>query len=167
MEFDRGRYLKQLLEREHNGLIKVITGMRRSGKSFLLNELFYRTLIEKGISEGQIIRFAFDMDEDIDLLESYFPDEPTRVLNERHEYVINARKFRAFIREHTRDTEPYYLLLDEVQLLEGFTGTKDGLEVAQMVLQQQHLPSSQVHLSAVVGFLWGFGASPSYLSPPL
>ena len=126
MEFDRGRYLKQLLEREHNGLIKVITGMRRSGKSFLLNELFYRTLIEKGISEGQIIRFAFDMDEDIDLLESYFPDEPTRVLNERHEYVINARKFRAFIREHTRDTEPYYLLLDEVQLLEGFTGTLNG-----------------------------------------
>ena len=80
MEFDREKYVKQLLEREHNGLIKVITGMRRSGKSFLMNELLYRALIEKGISEGQIIRFAFDMDEDIDLLEAYFPDEPTRVL---------------------------------------------------------------------------------------
>ena len=126
MEFGRERYLKQLLEREHNGLIKVITGMRRSGKSFLMNELFYRILIRKGISEGQIIRFAFDMDEDIDLLEPYFPDEPTRVLNERNEYVINARKFRAFIRDHTQGTENYYLLLDEVQLLEGFTGTLNG-----------------------------------------
>ena len=47
MEFGRERYLKQLLEREHNGLIKVITGMRRSGKSFLMNELFYRALIKK------------------------------------------------------------------------------------------------------------------------
>ena len=126
MEFGRERYLKQLLEREHNGLIKVITGMRRSGKSFLMNELFYRALIKKGVSDGQIIRFAFDMDEDIDLLEDYFPDEPTRVLNERNDYVVNARKFRAFIRDHTRDTEPYYLLLDEVQLLEGFTGTLNG-----------------------------------------
>ena len=118
--------MKQLLEREHNGLIKVITGMRRSGKSFLINELFYRVLIQKGVAERQIIRFAFDMDEDIDLLESYYPDEPTRVLNERNEHVINARKFRAFIREHTRGTEEYYLLLDEVQLLEGFTGTLNG-----------------------------------------
>ena len=126
MEFGREKYVKQLLEREHNGLIKVITGMRRSGKSFLMNELLYRALMEKGISEGQIIRFAFDMDEDIDLLEAYFPDEPTRVLNERHEYVINSRKFRAFIRDHTPDTVPYYLLLDEVQLLEGFTGTLNG-----------------------------------------
>ena len=126
MEFGRERYLKQLLEREHNGLIKVITGIRRSGKSFLMNELFYRALIKKGVSDGQIIRFAFDMDEDIDLLADYFPDEPTRVLNERNEYAVNARKFRAFIRDHTRDTEPYYLLLDEVQLLEGFTGTLNG-----------------------------------------
>lgn len=126
MEFARERYLKQLMEREHNGLIKVITGMRRCGKSFLMNELFYRALIRKGIPERQIIRFAFDMDEDIDLLEPFFSDEPTRVLNERNEYVINARKFRAFIKEHTQGTEEYYLLLDEVQLLEGFTGTLNG-----------------------------------------
>ena len=126
MEFDREKYVRQLLEREHNGLIKVITGMRRSGKSFLMNELLYRALIEKGISERQIIRFAFDMDEDIDLLEAYFPDEPTRVLNERREYVINSRKFRAYIRDRTPGTVPYYLLLDEVQLLEGFIGTLNG-----------------------------------------
>ena len=72
MEFGRERYLKRLLEREHNGLIKVITGMRRSGKSFLMNELFYRVLIKKGIDEERILRFAFDMDEDVDLLEPYF-----------------------------------------------------------------------------------------------
>ena len=87
MEFGRERYLKQLLEREHNGLIKVITGMRRSGKSFLMNELFYRALIKKGVSDGQIIRFAFDMDEDIDLLEDYFPDEPTHT---RYRTILSA-----------------------------------------------------------------------------
>ena len=126
MEIKRDYYLNKLISKKHNGLIKVITGMRRCGKSFLMNELFYRALIRKGIPERQIIRFAFDMDEDIDLLEPFFSDEPTRVLNERNEYVINARKFRAFIKEHTQGTEEYYLLLDEVQLLEGFTGTLNG-----------------------------------------
>ena len=58
MEFGREHYLIKLQEREHNGLIKVITGMRRSGKSFLMNELFYRILIRRGISERQIVRFA-------------------------------------------------------------------------------------------------------------
>ena len=76
----RHHYINMIRPFYDSDLIKVITGMRRSGKSFLMNELLYRALIEKGISEEQIIRFAFDMDEDIDLLEAYFPDEPTRVL---------------------------------------------------------------------------------------
>ena len=126
MEFSRERYVRQLLDRERNGLIKVITGMRRSGKSYLMNELYHRVLIGRGIPEDHIVRFAFDTDEDIDLLESYFPGEPTRVQSGRDEYAVNAKKFRAFIRDHTQGEGPFYLLLDEVQLLEGFTGTLNG-----------------------------------------
>ncbi|MBR1409163.1 MAG: ATP-binding protein [Clostridia bacterium] len=126
MVFARERYLQQLQSREHNGLIKVITGMRRSGKSYLMNVLFFAELIKKGIPERQIIRFAFDADEDIDQLDPFFPNEPTRIRTGRNETVINAKKFRAFIKERTNEAEPFYLLLDEVQMLEGFTGTLNG-----------------------------------------
>ena len=91
MEFARERYLKQLMEREHNGLIKVITGMRRCGKSFLMNELFYRALIRKGIPERQIIRFAFDSDEDIDLLDAYISEESTKIGPKPDMLFVNAR----------------------------------------------------------------------------
>lgn len=52
-------------------MIKVVTGARRCGKSYLLNTLFYRTLKENGIQDYQIIRFAFDNDEDLDKLDSF------------------------------------------------------------------------------------------------
>lgn len=123
MIFPRERYLQKLISRKHNGLIKVITGMRRSGKSFLLNELFLQHLLQEGVPESRIVRFAFDSDEDLDLLESYFPDEPVRKEIRKGEFVVNARKFRAYVRERTQSTEQYYFLLDEIQLLEGFTGT--------------------------------------------
>lgn len=79
MEYSRDTYLKKLTERHQNGLIKVITGARRTGKSYLLNELFYRNLLNQGIHTAQIIKFAFDSDEDIDLLDSYYPEEITRI----------------------------------------------------------------------------------------
>ena len=126
MVFARDRYLQQLRSRKHNGLIKVITGMRRSGKSFLMNVLLYEALLREGVPARQIIRFAFDGDEDIDLLDAYFPEEPTRKKDGRNGPVINAKKFRAYIKERTNDSQPFYLLLDEVQLLEGFTGTLNG-----------------------------------------
>ena len=65
MEFKRERYLESLRARQHNGLIKVITGARRVGKSYILNELFYRILLKDGVPENHIIRFAFDSDEEI------------------------------------------------------------------------------------------------------
>ncbi len=123
MIFRRERYLQKMVSRKHNGLIKVITGMRRCGKSYLMNELFFRQLLEDGVPENRIVRFAFDSDEDLDLLEPYFPEEPARIETGRGEYAVNARKFRAYIREKTQETGQYYFLLDEVQLLEGFTGT--------------------------------------------
>ncbi len=127
MEFARARYLQMLLQRRWNGLIKVITGMRRSGKSYLMNELFYSELIKLDVRKTQIIRFAFDSDEDLDLLEPYFPEEPTKKNVGRNQFVVNAKKFRAYLKQQTSEDREYYLLLDEVQLLEGFTGTLNGL----------------------------------------
>ena len=60
MEIKRDVYLDRLIVRKHNGFIKVITGIRRSGKSYLLNTLFYNHLIEEGITDSHIIKFAFD-----------------------------------------------------------------------------------------------------------
>ena len=53
-------YLDKLIKRKNNGLIKVITGIRRCGKSYLLNNLFYHHLLESGVDADHIIRFAFD-----------------------------------------------------------------------------------------------------------
>lgn len=123
MNFKREVYLERLKAREKNGLIKIITGARRAGKSYLMNELFFDYLQGKGILQKQIIKFAFDSDEDLDLLDSYFPSEASRIIQKNGSYLVNAKKFRAFIKEKTNDTDYFYLLLDEVQLLENFTGT--------------------------------------------
>lgn len=65
MEIKRDLYLKQLIERKQNGLIKVITGIRRCGKSYLLNTLFYNYLKSDGVDESHIIKFAFDSNSDL------------------------------------------------------------------------------------------------------
>ena len=57
MEVKRDIYLNKLIKRKQNGLVKVITGIRRCGKSYLLNNLFYKHLLESGVDEGHIIRF--------------------------------------------------------------------------------------------------------------
>lgn len=126
MKYERSRYVQQLIDRKNNGLIKVITGARRAGKSYLMNELFYEQLLKMGVPGNNIIRFAFDSDEDIDLLEPYFPDENTKIQETRNVYSVNSKKFRAYIKNQTNDTDKYYLLLDEVQLLENFIGTLNG-----------------------------------------
>ena len=60
MEIRRDFYLDKLIRRKNNGLIKVITGIRRCGKSYLLNNIFYNHLLESGVPADHIIRFAFD-----------------------------------------------------------------------------------------------------------
>ena len=122
MEFLRNKYLNKLVDTQGNNLIKIITGARRVGKSYLLNEIFYSRLIKNGISEKQIIRFAFDSDEDIDYLRDYFPNEETLIKSENTN-VVNSKKFRAFIKDKTNNQNKFFLLLDEVQLLENFVGT--------------------------------------------
>ena len=60
MEIKRDIYLNKLINRMHNGMIKVITGMRRCGKSYLLFNLFYDYLISIGVKEDHIIKLALD-----------------------------------------------------------------------------------------------------------
>ena len=60
MEIKRDRYLNTLISKEHNGLIKVITGMRRCGKSYLLFTLFKEHLLSEGVEEEHIIEIAFE-----------------------------------------------------------------------------------------------------------
>ena len=69
MEIIRNKYLEMLINRKHNGLIKIITGIRRCGKSYLLNEIFYKHLIDNGIGKDHIIQLAFDTDEYNELLD--------------------------------------------------------------------------------------------------
>ena len=127
MEYSREVYMNRLINRKENGLIKIITGARRSGKSYLMNELYYKYLLNTGIPSANIIRFAFDSDEDLDLIESYFPEESLRIEKSRNVFCVNSKKFRGYIKDKTNETDKFYLLLDEVQLLDNFVGTLNGL----------------------------------------
>ncbi len=126
MEFPREKYVTKLMDSRGNGLIKVITGIRRVGKSYLMNELFCRRLLDSGVDEKDIIRFAFDSDEDLDALDELLPEEPTR-LKQKRITLINSKKFRKYLSGRLEGKNRVYILLDEVQLLEGFAGTLNGL----------------------------------------
>ncbi|MHC5099409.1 AAA family ATPase, partial [Peptoniphilus genitalis] len=65
MEIKRDYYLDKLIRKKDNGFIKIITGIRRSGKSYLLNKLFYNHLLESGVDNKHIIKFAFDSGRDL------------------------------------------------------------------------------------------------------
>ena len=68
MEAKRDLYLNKLIVRKQNGFIKVITGVRRCGKSYLLNTLFDKYLVAEGIDEEHIVKFAFDSADDLRLI---------------------------------------------------------------------------------------------------
>ena len=123
MIFNRQRYIKKLSQLSWNGLVKIITGVRRAGKSFILNELFYNSLISQGVLQKNIIRFAFDADEDIDRLESFANGEPVKIADKKLGYVINAKVFRRYIASQINGSDKFYIFLDEVQLLDNFVGT--------------------------------------------
>lgn len=125
--FSRKRYLNRLISCKDNNLIKIITGVRRAGKSYLLNEIFYTHLLESGVHENNVIRFAFDSAEDIDILDEYFPEMPTTTKDKAGHDIVNSKKFRSYIKSVTNDTDKFYLLLDEIQLLDGFVSTLNGL----------------------------------------
>lgn len=106
-EIKRDYYLEQLVKRKANGLIKIVTGIRRCGKSFLLRTLFKKYLLESGVDENHIIEMAFDLFDYID--------------------YRNPEKFYSWAKEKLKDGEMYYFLLDEVQLLDEFVSVLNGL----------------------------------------
>lgn len=127
MKFERNRYLDALIDRKGNKLIKIITGIRRCGKSYLLNNIFYNYLLSIGVDKDRIIQFAFDSEEDIIKLEKYLPKEKTIIKKNKIEYV-NQKKFLLFLEEKTANNHnEYYLLLDEVQNLYRFESVLNSL----------------------------------------
>ena len=97
MEIRRDIYLDKLISKKHNKLIKVITGIRRCGKSYLLFNLFRDHLESEGVSDDHIIEMAFDLYENIE--------------------YRDPKVFFPYVKERIKDKEMYYVLLDEVQLL--------------------------------------------------
>ncbi len=106
-EIKRDYYLKQLIDLEGNNLIKIITGIRRCGKSYLLRTLFKKHLIENGVSEDHIIEMSFDL---YDYIEYRDPEI-----------------FYPWAKNLIKDDNTYYFLLDEVQLLNEFVSVLNGL----------------------------------------
>lgn len=107
MEIKRDRYLDLLISKKHNGLIKVITGMRRCGKSYLLFNIFKKYLLSEGIEESHIIEIAFDAFEN-----KQFRDPDV---------------LYPYLKEQIKDNSMYYVLLDEVQLLGEFEAILNSL----------------------------------------
>ncbi len=107
MEIKRNIYLNKLISKKHNGLIKVVTGIRRCGKSYLLFNLFKKHLLAEGVDTRHIIEIAFDSFEN--------------------------KKFRdpevlyPYMKEQMQDEDMYYVLLDEVQLLDEFEAVLNSL----------------------------------------
>lgn len=120
MEIKRDFYLKKLVERMNNGLIKVVTGIRRCGKSYLLNTLFYHHLIESVVDEQHIIRFAFDSAEDLLKIGEDI------VQLEKEGRGVDPKKFMGYISSCIVDDGRYYLLLDEIQRLDCFVAVLNG-----------------------------------------
>lgn len=116
----RDFYLDKLIKRKNNGLIKVITGIRRCGKSYLLNELFYHHLLDIGIADDHIIRFAFDSADDLWLIGE------SLIQMEKEKRGVDPEKFMAYIRSRIVDDGMYYLLLDEIQMLDCFEAVLNG-----------------------------------------
>ncbi len=120
MEICRDFYLEKLIKRKNNGLIKVITGIRRCGKSYLLNTLFYHHLRESGVDADHIIRFAFDSADDL------YQIGESLIQIEKEKRGVDPEKFMAYIRSKVIDEGMYYLLLDEVQMLDCFESVLNG-----------------------------------------
>lgn len=129
MEIRRDFYLDKLIKRKNNGLIKVITGICRCGKSYLLNNLFYHHLLESGVAADHIIRFAFDSADDL------YRIGESLIGIEKEKRGADPEKFMAYVRTKVVDDGMYYLLLDEIQMLDCFEAVlnsylrKDNMDV--------------------------------------
>ena len=107
VEIKRDIYLQRLVKRMENGRAKVITGIRRCGKSYLLFTLFRKYLLSNGIDESHVITIALDDDE--------------------YEHLLDRHALGLEIRSRIKDEKTYYVFLDEIQNVEGFEMVINGL----------------------------------------
>ena len=107
----RDSYLQQLINRKDNGEIKIVTGPRRSGKSWLLNRIFKDYLLQSGVPEENIMIVSLDIDDEED-----------------HGDLTDRQTLKSYLYDRiTSETAPYYIILDEVQEVEGFEKLVNGL----------------------------------------
>lgn len=107
MEIKRDYYLNQLISAKNDGLIKVVTGIRRCGKSYLLDPIFKNHLLSTGVDENHIIKLELDKTQNLKYRDSKTLDE--------------------YIRSQIKDKDNYYIILDEIQLVEEFEFVLNGL----------------------------------------
>ncbi len=105
-EIKRDIYLNKLINRKENSLIKIITGIRRCGKSYLLDPLFKNSLLESGVKVDHIIKLELDKEE-----------------NKKYR---DSHELNEYIKSQIKDKDMYYILLDEVQMCEGFESVLNG-----------------------------------------
>lgn len=106
MRINRDKYLNELISKMHNKMIKIITGIRRCGKSYLLNEIFFDYLISSGVNEDHIIRIS---------LEDF-----------ENEYLTDAHVLNDHVKSLIRDEQMYYLIVDEIQQVDRFVPLLNG-----------------------------------------
>ena len=105
-EIKRDVYLNKIIEKRENGLIKIITGIRRCGKSYLLDPLFKNYLLESGVKEDHIIKL--DLDE------------------RKNNKFLDPDQLDQYIRDLIKDNDQYFLILDEIQKVEDFESVLNG-----------------------------------------
>lgn len=105
-QINRDFYLNQLIKSKHNRLIKVITGIRRSGKSYLLDPLFTKHLIGSGVTEDHIIKMKLD--------------------EIRNKQYLDPLKLDKYLRSKILDSDMHYIILDEIQLVKDFEAVLNG-----------------------------------------
>ena len=118
MVIKRDFYLSKLIQHKKNGMVKIITGIRRCGKSYLLFKLFRDHLLESGIKEDHIISIALD-------------DFGNRKLQ-------NADELYNYVKSQIVDNEDYYILLDEIQLVPEFESVINGF---------MHIPNADIYVT--------------------
>ncbi len=134
MKIERKRYLKRLIGSRKNGQIKIITGIRRCGKSFLLGVLYRDYLLQEGVTPEQIVTLELDND-----------------INARYRNPLELGKY---LRQMTADTtKEYYILLDEIQMVESISNPYLPQEAASKItfvdvlLGLKSLPNVDVYVT--------------------
>ena len=118
MEIKRDLYLNKLVQHKKNGMVKIVTGVRRCGKSYLLFKLFRDCLLESGVKEHHIISIALD-------------DFGNRKLQ-------NPEELYNYVKSQIVDSEDYYILLDEIQLVAEFESVINGF---------LHIPNADIYVT--------------------